>query len=141
MSLFKTAEELLRRAQRESEYFATYDYLTGAFNRRAFIDHLEKEMQRSKRENTSLNLILLDVDYFKNINDTLGQACGDEILKSVVVHLVENFVLMIHWEDMAVTSSSSAFLLLRLKKLPRFRKGFECISRNQKWLMEKKRFL
>lgn len=89
MSLFKTAEELLQKAQKESAYYAAYDYLTGTLNRRAFVDKLQQELQRSKRESTSLCLILLDIDHFKKINDSLGHSCGDEILKNVAVHLAE----------------------------------------------------
>lgn len=89
MSLLKTAEELMRKAQEESAYFATYDYLTGTLNRRAFMNRFEQELQRAKRENTPLSLILLDVDFFKQINDTQGHVCGDEILKEIVKCLSE----------------------------------------------------
>ena len=89
MSLAKTAEELLRKAQEESAHFAAHDYLTQTLNRRAFMDQLELELERSKREHSSLSLLLLDIDYFKKINDTLGHACGDAVLKNVAKHLAE----------------------------------------------------
>jgi len=89
MSMFKEAENLLRKAQEESEHFATYDYLTGILNRRAFMDRLNRELHRSKRENSSLSLLLMDMDYFKQINDTYGHTCGDEVLKFAAMCLQE----------------------------------------------------
>ncbi len=89
MSLIKTTEELLRKAKEELAYYATYDDLTGTFNRRAFVERLQQEMERSKREITSLSLILLDIDHFKEVNDSMGHNCGDEILKKIAVSLAE----------------------------------------------------
>ncbi len=89
ISISKTAENLLRKAQEEAAHYAAYDYLTGALNRRVFMDKLQIELNRVRCENASLSLILLDIDYFKEINDTLGHACGDEFLKFVSMHLAE----------------------------------------------------
>ena len=90
MSLIKTTEELLRKAHEETEKYAAYDYLTGALNRRVFMDRLEQELNRSKREGKSLSVILLDIDHFKNINDLHGHIFGDEILKKAVRCLTDN---------------------------------------------------
>jgi diguanylate cyclase (GGDEF)-like protein len=70
-------DEELRRVRRLS----MTDELTGLPNRRAFMDRLENEIGRVKRHRESLSLILLDLDYFKNVNDTYGHAVGDQVLK------------------------------------------------------------
>ena len=57
------------------------DDLTGLPNRRAFLRRAEDEMGRADREKTSLALVAIDLDYFKNINDQYGHTVGDEILK------------------------------------------------------------
>lgn len=60
---------------------ATHDHLTSAYNRRFFDDHLGREMSHTRRHGTPLALLTLDVDHFKNINDTYGHPTGDEVLK------------------------------------------------------------
>jgi len=62
---------------------ATHDELTGASNRRAIAPHLERELVRAKRLNTPLSIAFFDIDNFKGINDTLGHAAGDQVLKWV----------------------------------------------------------
>lgn len=59
------------------------DDLTGLFNRRYFYRKIEEEMVRAKRQNEKLTLILLDLDYFKEYNDTFGHLEGDRALKEV----------------------------------------------------------
>jgi diguanylate cyclase (GGDEF)-like protein len=69
---------------------ATMDYLTNIPNRRYFFDLGEKIFSLSKRENKDLSLLLLDIDLFKNVNDTYGHDIGDEILKLVAVTIKDN---------------------------------------------------
>lgn len=57
------------------------DDLTGLPNRRAFLRRAEDEMGRANREKTTLAMVAIDLDYFKNINDQYGHVVGDEILK------------------------------------------------------------
>lgn len=76
--------------QRETEYYASYDYLTGTYNRRAFMEKLTQEMNRSHRDRMPMSLILLDVDKFKQINDSRGHLAGDTVLKKVAQSLSEN---------------------------------------------------
>lgn len=66
---------------------AITDELTGLHNRRAFHDALDRELQRSKRYQKSLSLIMLDIDGFKGINDAFGHQVGDDVLKSLAVRL------------------------------------------------------
>ena len=62
---------------------ATTDGLTGLKNHRAFQQRLALDFERSARYQTSLSLLLLDVDKFKQYNDTFGHPAGDEVLKNV----------------------------------------------------------
>jgi len=70
----------------EKEYFvdlAVRDGLTGLFNRRYFNELINLEVNRLKRFPAALSLLMLDIDNFKNYNDTQGHQAGDELLKAV----------------------------------------------------------
>ncbi|MEK6663983.1 MAG: EAL domain-containing protein [Pseudomonadota bacterium] len=62
---------------------ATHDALTGLPNRVLFLDLLNRAMAQAEREECLLAIIFLDLDGFKNINDTLGHECGDQLLKEI----------------------------------------------------------
>jgi diguanylate cyclase (GGDEF)-like protein len=79
----KQAEEALRAAKERAEALARTDELTGLNNRRAFLEQGSRLLNQAKRFNHPLSLIMLDVDYFKRINDTYGHAIGDSVLKSL----------------------------------------------------------
>lgn len=66
---------------------ATHDALTGVFNRRAILEALKLEMERSKRKKTPLSVAMLDIDFFKRVNDTYGHLVGDQILKETTRRL------------------------------------------------------
>jgi diguanylate cyclase (GGDEF)-like protein len=68
------------RADEETRRLATTDPLTGVFNRRTFIELAERELARSRRDATSLSLMILDLDHFKQVNDTYGHLVGDDVL-------------------------------------------------------------
>jgi diguanylate cyclase (GGDEF)-like protein/putative nucleotidyltransferase with HDIG domain len=72
------------RDYRERLEEAIRDPLTGAYNRRFMLEALEKEVQRSERYGSEASLVLFDVDDFKKINDSLGHAAGDEVLRRLV---------------------------------------------------------
>ncbi|MDH5638952.1 MAG: EAL domain-containing protein, partial [Nitrospinota bacterium] len=78
-----------KEKEREIEYQAYYDTLTGLPNRLLFQDRLKMAVARAKRENEVLALMFLDLDNFKNVNDSLGHDVGDLLLKGVSVRLVE----------------------------------------------------
>ncbi|HEY7775533.1 MAG TPA: GGDEF domain-containing protein, partial [Kineobactrum sp.] len=63
------------------EQLATRDHLTGLLNRRAFDDLAAREIGRSQRHQRHLSLALIDLDFFKQINDTHGHAMGDDVLR------------------------------------------------------------
>ncbi len=78
------------KIEEETKYFATYDYVTGILNRRAFVQKLSQEMARADRKKLPLCLILLDLDHFKQVNDKFGHLTGDEVLKQSARCLSEN---------------------------------------------------
>lgn len=61
---------------------ASTDSLTGLFNRRYFLEAIDKEFSRAKRYHSPMSVVLMDIDYFKQINDTYGHPKGDEVLIS-----------------------------------------------------------
>jgi diguanylate cyclase (GGDEF)-like protein len=73
----------LRRAKDQLEELSITDGLTGLYNYRHLIHSLEAEIMRSKRYQRTLSLLLMDIDYFKNLNDTYGHLCGDYVIKTV----------------------------------------------------------
>lgn len=75
------ANRQLKLAVTRAEEVAIRDALTGAYNRRHLMDVLQRELGRTGRIATTLSVCLIDVDHFKSINDTLGHAAGDEVLK------------------------------------------------------------
>jgi diguanylate cyclase (GGDEF)-like protein len=59
------------------------DGLTGIYNRRFFQKRLNEEVQRNKRYDNKLSLIMFDIDFFKKVNDAHGHQCGDAVLQAV----------------------------------------------------------
>ncbi len=78
------ADELsLRSATREIERLARIDPLTGLGNRRWWDDRARRELSRASRQGAAVSVVLFDLDGFKNVNDTLGHAAGDDVLRAV----------------------------------------------------------
>jgi diguanylate cyclase (GGDEF)-like protein len=69
-------EQQLRRS-------ASIDELTGAWNRRAFLERLREEAERGRRQRRTVSVLMLDIDHFKRVNDTFGHRVGDAVLESV----------------------------------------------------------
>ncbi|MGE0371723.1 MAG: diguanylate cyclase [Gammaproteobacteria bacterium] len=80
---FNSMAEKLKNDQDELEKLAAYDSLTGLYNRRKFTSSLQEEIARFRHESHALSLLIIDLDHFKNINDTYGHQVGDEALRSV----------------------------------------------------------
>lgn len=79
-------EELVS-ARESMRYAATHDFLTGLMNRGEAVEFLSRELERARRSGKPLSVILVDVDHFKKVNDTLGHLFGDEALKEVARRL------------------------------------------------------
>ncbi len=78
---------ITRRKQAELFYLAHYDHLTGAPNRTLFVDRLNRALLDAQRNGNFVALLFVDVDRFKNINDSLGHSCGDAFLRILVNRL------------------------------------------------------
>lgn len=75
--------EIEQELKKQIEIQAQTDYLTGLFNRRRFVELAERELTRAIRARTPLTLLVIDIDRFKQINDTWGHCTGDEVLQRV----------------------------------------------------------
>jgi diguanylate cyclase (GGDEF)-like protein len=82
----RTDEELKRREE-ELAFLATHDPLTGLPNRTLILDRVEQMLARSRRNQTPVAALFIDIDNFKGINDTLGHSIGDELLRAVAARL------------------------------------------------------
>jgi diguanylate cyclase (GGDEF)-like protein/PAS domain S-box-containing protein len=76
-----------KAAEARLRYAASHDSLTGLLNRAALQGLVERALKKAKRAKTSLALLLLDLDHFKDVNDSLGHDAGDLLLKSVADRL------------------------------------------------------
>lgn len=85
-SVFKFAIQDSLEAKFHMNFYesSVNDHLTGAFNKKYFLDILSKEFSYFLRHHTSLGLLMLDIDFFKKVNDTYGHIVGDIVLKEVV---------------------------------------------------------
>ena len=97
----KKMEDLIRK-------FAFEDTLTGLPNRRLFMDRLVLQLNHAKRSNGQFAIILMDLDYFKEVNDTKGHATGDELLH----HIAQRLVKAVREEDTVARMGGDEFILL-----------------------------
>lgn len=86
----RVLKEKLEDAYKELEKVAVTDKLTGLYNRHKIDEVLEIERIRSKRYGTTFGIMILDIDYFKNINDNYGHHTGDAVLKELSNLLLSN---------------------------------------------------
>lgn len=77
-----------KRTEQELRYLANYDTLTGLPNRSMLSERLARAVVRARRQGTRVAVLFLDLDRFKDINDSLGHAAGDRILKSAAARLL-----------------------------------------------------
>jgi diguanylate cyclase len=87
---------------------AHQDFLTGALNRRGMDEAIEREFNRADRHNTPISLAMLDIDYFKKINDTLGHSTGDIAL----AHLAKVVKSVLRSTDVLARYGGEEFVIL-----------------------------
>jgi diguanylate cyclase (GGDEF)-like protein len=80
----------LKLAYEKIEELAELDELTGAFNRRCIMRVLDDEIVHARRIGTPVSIALIDLDWFKRINDSFGHPTGDEVLKTFAITIFAN---------------------------------------------------
>ncbi|WP_456465137.1 sensor domain-containing diguanylate cyclase [Desulfurobacterium sp.] len=88
--LANTVMKELEKKNREIKKLADIDCLTGIYNRRKVLEELEKEIMRTQRYGNPLSVIIFDVDFFKEVNDTYGHLMGDKILREIAQIIKKN---------------------------------------------------
>ncbi len=107
----KVSSEDLKQLQQElekSQQEAQTDTLTALINRRGLEKRLELERIRAKQNDSPFSIIMVDIDHFKNVNDTFGHLVGDSLLRS----LANMFKYHLRRNDIAVRFGGEEFLLL-----------------------------
>jgi len=103
----------LRRQMEEIQHRALYDQLTGLPNRNLFRDRVEQSILTAQREGGSAAVMFLDIDHFKEINDTLGHEAGDALLQALGARLRDEMrasetLARLGGDEFAILSSASA---------------------------------
>ena len=139
ISLFKRiADEIAKVIDktllfRQTKELSITDELTGLYNRRYFNERFEREVQRARRYNRPLTVLMIDIDYFKNFNDINGHLMGDEILKRVAHTLEYN----IRKADILARYGGEEFVII----LPEIDKAHALkVAEKLRITIEKKRF-
>jgi diguanylate cyclase (GGDEF)-like protein len=98
----------------ELKELSNKDHLTGLYNRRFFAEESTRAISLSNRNNTSLSVVMMDIDKFKNINDTYGHNCGDLVIVAVA-NLLKKTVRM---SDIPARFGGEEFVLLLHETTP-----------------------
>jgi two-component system cell cycle response regulator len=121
----------LVRVQKQFRQLAETDSLTGAANRRAFMQYLEMETETARRHETDVSVVMVDLDHFKNVNDTYGHAIGDKVLIETVKTLQtclrdrdmlgrlggEEFAIVLHKADLKCAGEAAERLRAAIEAL------------------------
>lgn len=103
-----------QRAEQQLAYMATHDALTGLPNRVLFNDRLTMALAHAHRNQRELAVMLLDLDHFKDVNDTLGHSVGDQLLQTVGDRLMS----LLRKSDTVARMGGDEFMLI-LSEIPR----------------------
>ncbi|HEY2344532.1 MAG TPA: diguanylate cyclase [Xanthomonadaceae bacterium] len=98
----------MTRMNRRLEDLATKDFLTDLVNRRRFFEQLEAAMSEARIRNLGLSVIILDLDFFKRINDTFGHDSGDMVLKNAALRVRE----LLRGSDSAARFGGEEFVIM-----------------------------
>ncbi len=104
----KSYEDRLRAKYHMSLTLAVTDPLTGLYNRRYLESHLENLMERAAQDEKPIGLMALDIDHFKNVNDTYGHAAGDEVLKEFATRVKR----CVRFIDLAARMGGEEFVVI-----------------------------
>jgi diguanylate cyclase len=104
----RTQAQRLEQANAQLQHQATHDALTGLPNRVLYLDRLEREIAHAERDGHTFAVLVVDLDRFKVINDTLGHGPGDQLLKEVAHRLSRS----IRTVDTVARTGGDEFLLL-----------------------------
>lgn len=109
-SLVKSRQLLIKlnNKQQQLERLALTDQLTALYNRHYLMDIAPKKIKQAQRQGYPVCLIVIDIDFFKAINDQHGHAVGDEVLKAVASQLSGG----IRWEDVVARFGGEEFVIL-----------------------------
>jgi len=88
-TLYKNGLQL-KEANKRIEELAALDELTGSFNRRRIMQMLDDEIVRTQRTKSPCSIALIDLDWFKRVNDTYGHPTGDEVLRTFAITVFAN---------------------------------------------------
>jgi diguanylate cyclase (GGDEF)-like protein len=97
-----------KKAEIDLQFMATHDVLTGVYNRRALIDHLNQSIEQARRYESELSVLITDLDFFKKINDSFGHQEGDNVLRDFA-QLLKNTVRK---SDMIARYGGEEFVIL-----------------------------
>lgn len=78
-----------RESLQQLEHLSTHDHLTGMLNRAAFVERAQRALARLAHDSRPVAMLMLDLDWFKQVNDTYGHLAGDEVLKAVSEAVVQ----------------------------------------------------
>ena len=105
---FILQDELESQLSEDLYNFANRDHLTQIYNKKHFIDRLATDFSFAQRHKDNLSVILLDIDFFKRINDTYGHLAGDSLLKEITQRLSKQ----LRSEDILARFGGEEFVLL-----------------------------
>ncbi len=135
LSELEKSRDEVRRKNQELQLLATKDPLTGCLNRRSFFERFEAEFSASQRHGHDLSCVMVDIDYFKAINDLYGHATGDRVIQIIADALQrtlresdsicryggEEFCILLPYVDLAQAADAAE----------RFRREVESLSHDK----------
>lgn len=98
----------IQRLQEQLQNDAIRDPLTNLFNRRYFMESLTRELHRARREDYPVTLMMLDIDFFKSLNDDFGHTAGDQVLTAFSLQLLDGM----RTEDVVSRWGGEEFLIM-----------------------------
>ena len=97
-----------KRVQADMNYYATHDTLTGLPNRKLFEEYLSLVLAKARESGNKVAVMILDLDRFKNVNDSLGHEIGDRVMKEVAARLTSN----LRQNDLAARWGGDEFVIV-----------------------------